>query len=52
MNPVLWGGVVVVLLGFIFGVTMGKTKWKRSELDQQSAGLPGNKGRVSGDGED
>jgi F0F1-type ATP synthase assembly protein I len=48
MNPVFWGLVVVLLLGFLAVVTMGKTKWKRSELDAQAGGLPGNKGRVSG----
>jgi hypothetical protein len=49
MNPVVWGVVVVLLLGFLFLVTMGKTKWKRTELDAKPGGLPGNKGRVSGD---
>jgi hypothetical protein len=48
MNPVIWGGIVVVLLIFVVAVTMGKTKWRRSELDQQPGGVPGNKGRVSG----
>ncbi|HEY8998079.1 MAG TPA: hypothetical protein VIM60_09275 [Edaphobacter sp.] len=48
MNPVIWGVVVVLLLGFLFVVTMGKTPWKKSELDARPGGLPGNKGRVSG----
>lgn len=48
MNPVIWGIVVVLLLLFVVGVTMSKTKWKRSELDAQSGSLPGSKGRVSG----
>ena len=48
MNPVIWGGVVVVLLILVVAVTMGKTKWRRSELDQQPGGVPGNKGRESG----
>lgn len=52
MNPVLWGGVVVVLLIIIAVVTMGKTKWGRSELDQKAAGLPRNQGRVSGGDDD
>jgi hypothetical protein len=47
MNPVIWGGVVVVLLIVVVAVTMGKTKWRRSELDQQPGGVP-NKERVSG----
>jgi hypothetical protein len=47
MNPVIWGGVVVLLLIFVFAVTMGKTRWGRSELDKP-AEVPGNKGRVSG----
>ncbi len=46
MNPVVWGGVVVVLLIVIAAVTMGKTKWKRT--DQRPAVLPRNQGRVSG----
>lgn len=50
MNPILWGGIVVVLLIVIAVVTLGKTKWRRSELDHP-AGLPKNPGRVSG-GED
>jgi hypothetical protein len=50
MSPVLWGGVVVILLLIIAAVTMGKTRWGRSELDQP-VGEPRNKGRVSG-GED
>jgi hypothetical protein len=49
MNPVVWGGVVVVLLIIIAVVTMGKTKWGRSELDQKPAGQPRNQGRVSGE---
>jgi hypothetical protein len=52
MNPVIWGLVVVLLLGFLFLVTMGKTKWGRSELDAKSGSLPGNKGRVSGGDDD
>ena len=51
MNPVIWGGVVVLLLIFVFVVTMGKTRWGRSELDQKAAGGPRDKGRISG-GED
>jgi hypothetical protein len=51
MNPIIWGGVIVLLLIFVFVVTMGKTKWGRSELDKPSGELPGSKGRVSG-GED
>ncbi|WP_260704354.1 hypothetical protein [Edaphobacter flagellatus] len=47
MNPVIWGGVVVLLLIFVVVVTMGKTRWGRSELDQR-ASVPGSKGRVSG----
>jgi hypothetical protein len=46
----MWGGVVVILLLIIAAVTMGKTRWGRSELDQQPA-APRDKGRVSG-GED
>lgn len=46
MNPVLWGVVVVLLLGFLAAVTLGKTHWKRNEM--QPGGLPGNKNRVSG----
>jgi hypothetical protein len=52
MNPVLWGGVVVVLLIVIAAVTMGKTKWKRTGLNQQPASLPGSHGRVSGHEDD
>lgn len=48
MNPVIWGGVVVLLLIFVFAITMGKTRWGRSELDKQPGGPPGSKGRVSG----
>ncbi|MDE1176214.1 MAG: hypothetical protein PW789_06345 [Edaphobacter sp.] len=48
MNPVIWGIGVVLLLGFLFAVTVGKIKWRRSELDPQPGALPGNKGRVSG----
>jgi hypothetical protein len=47
MNPVLWGIVVVLLLGLLIVVTMSKTKWKRTEPNA-SADLRGNKGRVSG----
>jgi hypothetical protein len=50
MSPVMWGGVVVVLLLIIAVVTMGKTRWGRSELDQQPS-LPRNK-RVSGGDDD
>ena len=49
MNPVLWGGVVVVLLILFAAITMGKTKWGRSELDERQAGLPRSHGRVSGE---
>ena len=49
MNPVILGGIIVLLLIFVVVVTMGSTKWKRSELDAQSSALPGNKGRVSGE---
>jgi len=49
MNPVLWGGVVVVLLILFAAITMGKTKWGRSELDERPAGLPRSHGRVSGE---
>ncbi|HEX2918517.1 MAG TPA: hypothetical protein VHN81_08340 [Edaphobacter sp.] len=52
MNPVLWGGVVVVLLIAIAGVTMAKTRWGRSELNERPAGLPRNHGRVSGHEDD
>jgi len=45
---VIWGGVVVLLLIFVFAVTMGKTRWSRSELDKQPGEVPGSKGRVSG----
>lgn len=48
MNPVIWGGVVVLLLIFVFAVTMGKTRWGRSELDKPVKDVPGSKGRVSG----
>lgn len=49
MNPVIMGGIIVLLLIFVVIVTMGKTKWKRSALDQQPGeSLPGNRGRVSG----
>jgi len=48
MNPVIWGGVVVLLLIFVFAVTMGKTRWGRSELDKPPGEIPGSKGRVSG----
>jgi hypothetical protein len=52
MNPVFWGGVVVLLLIIIAAVTMGKTRWGRSELDQGPAGLPRSRGRVSGGDDD
>jgi hypothetical protein len=52
MNPVLWGGVVVVLLIVIAAVTMGKTRWGRSQLDERPAGLPRSHGRVSGHEDD
>jgi hypothetical protein len=52
MNPVLWGGVVVVLLIVIAGVTMSKTRWGRSGLDERPAALPHNRGRVSGHEDD
>ncbi|QNI37889.1 hypothetical protein [Edaphobacter albus] len=52
MNPVLWGGVVVILLVLVAAITMGKTKWGRSELDQSSAGRPRSHGRVSGGDDD
>jgi hypothetical protein len=48
MSPVLWGGVVVILLLIIAVVTMGKTRWGRSELDQPVAD-PRDKARVSGE---
>jgi hypothetical protein len=48
MSPVLWGGVVVILLLIIAVVTMGKTRWGRSELDQP-VGDPRDKARVSGE---
>lgn len=51
MNPVIWGGVVVLLLVIVFVVTMSKTRWGRSELDKP-AGVPGSKGRVSGHEDD
>ncbi len=47
MNPVLWGGVVVVLLILISLITMSKTRWGRSE--QPAPNLPGSRGRVSGE---
>ena len=50
MSPVMWGGVVVILLLIIAAVTLGKTRWGRSELDQQ-AGLPRDR-RVSGGDDD
>ena len=50
MSPLMWGGVVVILLLIIAAVTMGKTRWGRSELDERPA-QPRSKGRVSG-GED
>lgn len=49
MNPVLWGGVVVILLVLVAAITMGKTKWGRSELDQSPVGRPRSHGRVSGE---
>ncbi|HEU4636032.1 MAG TPA: hypothetical protein VFS41_07635 [Edaphobacter sp.] len=52
MNPVLWGGVGVLLLIAIAGVTMAKTRWGRPELNQPPAGLPRNNGRVSGHEDD
>jgi len=52
MNPVIWGGVVVLLLILVVVVTMGMTKWSRSELDQQPGGVPANRGRVSGGDDD
>ncbi|WP_157466869.1 hypothetical protein [Edaphobacter aggregans] len=51
MSPVLLGGVIVILLLIIAVVTMGMTRWGRSELDQPVEGEPRDKGRVSG-GED
>jgi hypothetical protein len=48
----MWGGVVVILLLIIAAVTMGKTRWGRSELDQEQVGQPRNKGRVSGGDDD
>jgi hypothetical protein len=50
MNPVLWGGVGVVLLIAMAGVTMAKTRWGRSRVDQ-TAPHP-NRGRVSGHEDD
>jgi hypothetical protein len=52
MNPVLLGGVIVLLLIIIAVVTMGKTRWGRSELDQGPTGQPRNRGRVSGGDDD
>lgn len=52
MNPVLWGGVVVVLLILIAAVTMAKTRWGRPDLKERPAGLPRNHGRVSGHEDD
>ena len=49
MNPVLWGGVIVGLLILFAAITMGKTRWGRSELDGYPAGLPRSHGRVSGE---
>jgi hypothetical protein len=49
MNPVWWGGVVVVLLILFAAITMGKTKWGRSEQDERPAGQPRSHGRVSGE---
>jgi len=50
MNPVLWGGVVVVLLILFAAITMGKTRWSRTAAEHPR-GQPRNPGRVSG-GED
>lgn len=53
MNPVVMGGIIVLLLIFVVAVTMGKTKWGRSGLDEQPGhGLRGNRGRVSGGDDD
>lgn len=52
MNPVLWGGVVVLLLIAIAGITIAKTKWGRPQLNERPAGLPRNPGRVSGHDDD
>jgi hypothetical protein len=52
MNPVLWGGVVVVLLILIAVVTMSKTRWGRTDLDERPAGQPKSHGRVSGHEDD
>jgi hypothetical protein len=52
MHPVMWGGIVVILLVIIAVVTMAKTKWRRTELDQPRDGQPRNKGRVSGGDDD
>lgn len=50
MSPVMWGGVIVILLMIIASVTLGKTRWGRSELDQQVR-LPRDR-RVSGGDDD
>ena len=52
MNPVLWGGVVVVLLVIFAAVTMGMTRWGRSELDHVPRPAHPNRGRVSGHDDD
>lgn len=52
MNPVILGGIIVLLLIFVVVVTMGSTKWTRSELDAKPGDLRGNKGRVSGGDDD
>jgi len=50
MNPVLWGGIGVALLIVIVVVTMAKTRWGRSQVDQATPHP--NRGRVSGHEDD
>jgi len=49
MNPLFWAGVVVVLLGLMVAVTLGKTKWRRIPLEQARRMVPTKKMRVSGE---
>jgi hypothetical protein len=44
--------VVVVLLGVVVAVTLGKTRWERKPLEQAERDKPLEKPRVSGGDDD
>lgn len=52
MNIFLLLIVVVVLLGIVVAVTLGKTKWKRTTPEQAVAVKPLTSRRVSGGDDD